>query len=331
MPKTIMEQASLLLFMLLLPTLLNAEWISETAGIMGTKIAVELWHDDRQIGELAVAEVMDEFRRLDEKLSPYKESSELSLLNRMAAEQPMPVSGELFHLLEESQKYAELTQGAFDITFASIGHQYDYRAGKRPNQESTTKTLPLIDYRHIQLNTEDQTVFFRKQGVRIDLGGIAKGYAVDQGIELLRKRGITHALISAGGDSRLMGDHQGRPWHIGIQAPRNHNAMAAVLPLSDTAISTSGDYERYFEADGVRYHHIITPKTGRSAKDVQSVTILGPNATRTDALSTSIFVLGAKAGMAMVDRLDDIEAVIIDHQGHMLTSTGLANLTEEAK
>lgn len=326
-----MERASLLLFMLLLPTLLNAEWISETAAIMGTKIAVELWHEDRQMGELAVAEVMDEFRRLDEKLSPYKERSELSLLNRMAAEQPIPVSEELFQLLEESQKYAELTQGAFDITFASIGHQYDYRAGKRPSPESTTQTLPLIDYRHIQLNAADRTVFFRRQGVRIDLGGIAKGYAVDQGIELLRKRGIAHALISAGGDSRLMGDHQGRPWHIGIQAPRKKNAMAAVLPLSDTAISTSGDYERYFEADGVRYHHIITPKTGRSANDVQSVTILGPNATRTDALSTSIFVLGAEAGMAMVDRVDDIEAVIIDHQGRMSTSAGLANLAEEAK
>jgi thiamine biosynthesis lipoprotein len=133
-------------------------------------------------------------------------------------------------------------------------------------------------------------------------------------------------LISAGGDSRLLGDHQGRPWHIGIQAPRNKNAMAAVLPLSDCAISTSGDYERYFEADGIRYHHIISPKTGHSANSVQSVTIIGPNATRTDALSTSIFVLGGAAGMALINRLEDVEAVIIDNQGRMLTSTGLDNL-----
>ncbi|MES9939138.1 MAG: FAD:protein FMN transferase [Candidatus Thiodiazotropha sp. 6PLUC1] len=317
--------------MLLIPSLLSAEWVSDTANIMGTKIAVELWHKDRQMGELAVTAVMDEFRRLDEKLSPYKESSELSLLNRMAAEGAVSISGELFHLLEESQKYAELTEGAFDITFASIGHQYDYRKGKKPSQEITTQTLPLIDYRHILLKPEEQSVMFRKRGVRIDLGGIAKGYAVDKGIELLRERGIEHALISAGGDSRLIGDHQGRPWHIGIQAPRNREAMAAVLPLSDSAISTSGDYERFFEAEGIRYHHIITPKTGSSAREVQSVTILGPNATRTDALSTSIFVLGAKAGMAMVNRLDDIEAVIIDNQGQLLSSDGLESLAQERK
>ncbi|MET0008750.1 MAG: FAD:protein FMN transferase [Candidatus Thiodiazotropha sp. 6PLUC4] len=317
--------------MLLIPSLLSAEWVNDTANIMGTKIAVELWHKDRQMGELAVTAVMDEFRRLDEKLSPYKESSELSLLNRMAAEGAVSISGELFHLLEESQKYAELTEGAFDITFASIGHQYDYRKGKKPSQEITTQTLPLIDYRHILLKPEEQSVMFRKRGVRIDLGGIAKGYAVDKGIELLRERGIEHALISAGGDSRLIGDHQGRPWHIGIQAPRNREAMAAVLPLSDSAISTSGDYERFFEAEGIRYHHIITPKTGSSAREVQSVTILGPNATRTDALSTSIFVLGAKAGMAMVNRLDDIEAVIIDNQGQLLSSDGLESLAQERK
>ncbi|MES9861003.1 MAG: FAD:protein FMN transferase [Candidatus Thiodiazotropha sp. LLP2] len=320
-----------LLLIILFPSLLYAEWFSDKANIMGTQIGVELWHKDRQMGELAVAAVMDEFRRLDEKLSPYKESSELSLVNRMAAEGSVSISGELFHLLEESQKYAELTQGAFDITFASIGHQYDYRTGKKPSRESTAQTLPLIDYRHIQLKSEDHSVLFRKAGVRIDLGGIAKGYAVDQGIELLRERGIDHALISAGGDSRLIGDHQGRPWHIGIQAPRNQEAMAAVLPLSDTAISTSGDYERFFEADGIRYHHIITPKTGNSARDVQSVTILGPNTTRTDALSTSIFVLGAEAGMALVDRLDDVEAVIIDNQGHLLSSKGLANLSQESE
>jgi thiamine biosynthesis lipoprotein len=293
---------------------------------MGTRISVELWHDDQQMGELAVELVMDEFRRLDNKLSPYKERSELALVNRMATETDVTISEELFDLLTASQHYAELTDGAFDITFASIGHQYDYRAGKKPDLETTRETLPLIDYRHIQLSTAERSVKFRRAGVRIDLGGIAKGYAVDRGIELLRQRGITHALISAGGDSRIIGDHNGRPWHIGIRAPRNSEAMAAVLPLTDTALSTSGDYERYFETDGIRYHHIISPKTGHSANKVQSVTILGPNATRTDALSTSVFVMGAKAGMAMINRLEDVEAVIIDNQGEMLISSGLDNL-----
>ena len=319
----IKRASGLLLLLLLLPALGRAEWLSDQASVMGTRINVELWHEDRALGELAIATVIDEFKRLDEKLSPYKTDSELTLVNRMAAEVAVDISSELFHLLQESHNYAELTQGAFDITFASIGHQYDYRTGKKPNQQSTRQALPLIDYRHIRLDAKTQTVRFLRKGVQIDLGGIAKGYAVDRGIALLRERAIEHALISAGGDSRLIGDHRGRPWHIGIQAPRKKAAMAAVLPLADTAISTSGDYERYFEADGVRYHHIISPKTGHSAKDVQSVTILGPNATRTDALSTSIFVLGAEAGMALIDSLDDVEAVIIDRDGQMLTSAGL--------
>jgi thiamine biosynthesis lipoprotein len=315
--------SGLLLLLLLLPVLSHAEWLSNQADIMGTRVSVELWHKDRTLGELAIATVLDEFKRLDKKLSPYLSDSELSLVNRMAAESPINISSELFHLLQESRNYAELTQGAFDITFASLGHQYDYRAGKKPDQQSTRQTLPLIDYRHIILDPKTRTAHFQRKGVRIDLGGIAKGYAVDRGIAILRERGIDHALITAGGDSRLIGDHRGRPWHIGIQAPRKKQAMAAVLPLSDTAISTSGDYERYFEADGVRYHHIISPKTGRSAEDLQSVTILGPNATRTDALSTSIFVLGAEAGMALIDTLNDVEAVIIDRHGEMHTSAGL--------
>jgi thiamine biosynthesis lipoprotein len=317
---------SLCLVWLLLPALSGAEWLSDQANIMGTRVSIELWHKQRVLGELAIAAVFDEFTRLDEKLSPYKSASELSLVNRMAAEAPLNISSELFHLLQQSHQYAELTQGAFDITFASIGHQYDYRTGKKPDLQSTRRTLPLIDYRHIELDATNQTVHFLKKGVRIDLGGIAKGYAVDRGITLLRESGVEHALISAGGDSRLIGDHRGRPWHIGIQAPRERHAMVAVLPLSETAISTSGDYERYFEADGVRYHHIISPKTGHSARGVQSITILGPDATRTDALSTSIFVMGPEAGMALINRLSDIEAVIIDSNGTMFTSAGLDSL-----
>lgn len=292
---------------------------------MGTKVSVQLWHQDKSRGEAAVQAVMEEFRRLDKKLSPYIEESELALVNRMAASEPVVISEEFYRLLETSHVYSELTKGAFDITFASIGHRYDYRKGVKPSDSTIDTALPLIDYRNIRLAAANRTVSFEKPGVRIDLGGIAKGYAVDRGIELLQQRGIGHALISAGGDSRLLGDHRGRPWHIGIQAPRDKERMAAMLPLVDNAISTSGDYERFFERDGVRYHHIISPKTGRSAGTLQSVTIIGPNATRTDALSTSVFVLGAEKGMALVNRLEDVDAVIIDGDGKMITSDGFTD------
>ncbi len=306
---------------------LNAAWVNGEEAIMGTRISVQLWHQDQAEGEAAIQAVMDEFRRLDRKLSPYIESSELALVNRMAGREPVIISEEFYRLLETSLEYSVLTAGAFDITFASIGFHYDYRKGIKPTDSLIERTLPLIDYRNIRLNADKSTVAFEKPGMRIDLGGIAKGYAVDSGIELLRRRGINHALISAGGDSRLLGDHRGRPWHIGIQAPRDKERMAAMLPLADTAVSTSGDYERFFERDGIRYHHIISPKTGRSTDSLQSVTILGPNATRTDALSTSIFVLGAEKGIALINRLKDVDAVIIDKDGKMITSDGLDDTT----
>ncbi len=290
---------------------------------MGTRIGVEVWHQDETQAQQAIDAVLDEFHRLDQALSPYIESSELFKVNRDAAQQPVVISKEFFNLLNISLDYSQLTDGAFDITFASIGYQYDYRKGVKPSDQAIARALPLINYRLIKLDPTSLSVHFERPGVRIDLGGIAKGYAVDRGIQVLQDHGIEHALVSAGGDSRLLGDHRGRPWHIGIQAPRKKQALAAVLPLSETAISTSGDYERYFERDGVRYHHIISPKTGRSAGELRSVTVLGPNATRTDALSTSVFVLGLGDGLALIDRLPDVEAVIIDNQGAMHSSKGL--------
>jgi thiamine biosynthesis lipoprotein len=303
-----------------------AGWFSRQEAIMGTRVGIEVWHRDQALARQAMQKTVDEFRRLDQALSPYIESSELYRVNRDAAQRPVVVSREFFDLLQTSLDYSRLTDGAFDITFASVGHQYDYRKGIKPSERSLKQALPLIDYRLVKLDPAATSVYFERPGVRIDLGGIAKGYAVDRGIEILRRRGIESALISAGGDSRVLGDHQGRPWQIGIQAPRDKQALAAMLPLADTAISTSGDYERYFERDGVRYHHIISPKTGRSAGELRSVTILGANATRTDALSTSVFVLGLQAGLALIDRFDDVEAIIIDNQGAMHMSQGMQSL-----
>ncbi len=296
---------------------------------MGTSVKVELWHTDRLEGEAAIEAVLAEFRRIDQSMSPYRETSELSLINREAAQRAIKLTDELFLLLEKSLEISSLTLGAFDITFASVGHQYDYRKGIAPTDEKLQQDLPKIDFRHILLNPADHSVFYTQPGVRIDLGGIAKGYAVDRGIALLQERKIEQALITAGGDSRILGDRRGRPWHIGIRAPRNRQQMVAVLPLVNTAISTSGDYERYFETDGERHHHIISPETGRSVSEVQSVTIIGPNATLTDALSTSVFVMGPNAGLKLIDSLPELEAVIIDQYGKMHFSSGLAEQSPE--
>ena len=168
-----------------------------------------------------------------------------------------------------------------------------------------------------------QRVRFSHPGVSIDLGGIAKGYAVDRCVELLREQGVTQGMVAAGGDSRIIGDRMGRPWTVGVQNPRNEREMIALLPLEDTAVSTSGDYERYFEEDGVRYHHIINPSNGDSARDVRSVTILGPEGLFTDALSTAVFVLGLDKGLGLIDELPGIDAVVVDGAGNLRYSADI--------
>ncbi len=164
---------------------------------------------------------------------------------------------------------------------------------------------------------------FSQPGVRIDLGGIAKGYSVDRGIEILQARGITNALVNAGGDSRVIGDRRGRPWMVGIQHPDHADQVVTRVPLTDRAFSTSGDYERYFDEDGVRYHHIIDPHTGDSARKVRSATVIASTATRTDGLSKTAFVLGPDEAMKIYNQLDDVDAILVTPDGRILYSKGL--------
>lgn len=303
-----------------------ADWYDETQAIMGTRVRAEIWHTDPAAAAAALAAVMAEMHRIDAAFSPYKEDSELSRVNRQAARGWTTVSGELFELLTRSRRMSELTGGAFDVTYASVGRYYDYRAGRRPDDEHIRQALEAIDYRYVELDPDGRRVRYAHPEVYVDLGGIAKGYAVDRAIALLREAGVGQASVSAGGDSYILGDRRGEPWTVGIRDPRNEEGMVAVLPLLDTAVSTSGDYERFFEQDGVRYHHILDPATGRSARGSWSVTILGPDTTFTDALSTSVFVLGPERGLALIDRLPGIDAIIIDAEGRLRYSAELESL-----
>lgn len=306
-----------------------AEWYSDKQAIMGTEVAVELWYAKPEADALRlIKKVMSEMRRIDQHFSPYIDSSELSVLNQHANNKavyakPLSVSPELFNLLANAQVISELSDGAFDITFASVAKLYDYRKGVKPDRQQIAQQLPAINYKHIILNQQDRSVSFVRAGVSIDLGGIAKGYAVDRGIEILQAAGIEHAIVSAGGDSRLIGDRRGRPWLTGIKDPRSEEEMAVVMPLEDTAVSTSGDYERFFLDGETRYHHILHPKTGDSARKVRSVTVLGADAITTDALSTTVFVLGVERGLTLANRLPGIDAVIIDNEGKLHYSAEL--------
>ncbi|MEM6639802.1 MAG: FAD:protein FMN transferase [Pseudomonadota bacterium] len=302
----------------------HAEWISGSTAAMGTSIRVELWTEDRVDGQLLIEAVFAEMRRIDELMSTYKSSSELSRVNATAYSGAVPVGDELFELIAKALTYSPLTDGAFDITYGSVGKLYDFREGVQPDDEARTNALKAVGYRNVLVDIGSRSVRFDRDGVQINLGGVAKGYAVENGARILREGGVRHAIVTAGGDSRIVGDRRGRPWTVGIRNPRDKTGIATRVPLVDEAVSTSGDYERYFEADGERIHHILSPKTGRSASQVRSVTVIGPDATQTDALSTGVFVLGPERGLALVESLEAVEAIIVDRRGVMHYSSGLA-------
>jgi len=301
----------------------NAEWFKADRAIMGTAIHVELWHTDKIIAEKNIQHVFSEMRRIDSAMSPYKQDSELSIVNNKASIHPVKISTELFNLVQKSIGISKLSNGAFDITFSSVGQFYDYRKKIKPSKDEIATNLQKINYKNIKLNHKDKTIYFTQKGTRIDLGGIAKGHAVDNSIKILQQNGITQAMVSAGGDTRIIGDKGGRPWYVGIRHPRKKGKSAVVLPLSQTAISTSGDYERYFIKDNIRHHHIIKPTTGDSARELRSVSILGTDSTTVDALSTTVFILGLNKGMKLISDLANTEAIIIDNNGRMHYSSGL--------
>jgi len=308
------------------PVPAHAEWIWREAPIMGTRCAVDLWADDHAKGEAAIDSVFAEFRRFDAMMSTYKPDSEVSYVNAHAAEHPIKISAELYDLTEKALYYSKLTHGTFDITYASVGYLYDYRKRIRPNDAAIAEHLPEIGYRHVHLDPKARTIFFDAPGVRIDFGGL-KGYEVDRGTDVLKRLGFTHAMVNAGGDTRFIGDRLGKPWIVGIadpDDPHNRDKSALKMPIVDAAVSTSGDYERFFDEGGIRYHHILDPKTGRSPHLVRSVTIIGPTATRTDALTKSVFVMGAKQGIAFIDTLKDVDAIAITPDRRIWYSKGLA-------
>jgi thiamine biosynthesis lipoprotein len=302
----------------------HPEWYSEEAAKMGTRMEVKLWHESESEARRLIAAAMAEFDRIEAGMSTYRADSEISRVNERAADAPVPVSAEFYGLIRRSLEMSVLSGGAFDITYDSVGQLYDFRNRRRPSESEIEAHLPEIDYRHVVLEPATRTIRFTTPGTRINLGGVAKGYSVERVIALLREAGVRHAFATAGGDTRLLGDHKGRPWVIGVRDPDDAGRLITSLSLADEAISTSGDYERYFDEDGVRHHHILDPSTGKSARGVRSATIVGPDAVMTEGLTKTVFILGAEKGLAIVEALGDYEAVIVDDRRRVMFSTGLA-------
>ena len=275
---------------------------------------------------------MCEMHRIDRLMSPHKPTSELSRINREAAAQAVPLSAEMLQLLQRALAFSRLTHGAFDISYAAAGHLYDYRAGTAPDSAALRAAQAAIGWQHLDLDLRAGTLRFGRTGMRIDLGGFAKGHAMDRAALLLRQRGITRAYISAGGDSRVIGNRrvvskdgsiESRPWTVAIRDPRRAGEVVAVLPLEDCSVSTSGDYERYFDDGPERVHHLLDPATGRSPQHVHSVTIIAADGLASEALSKAVFVQGVPRGLALVDTQPGVDAVVIDAHGVLHASSGL--------
>jgi len=305
-------------------------WMQREQAIMGTSVSVQLWADDRSRGAAAMAAVMAEMQRIERCYSPHRPDSELAIVNDAAAAQPVRISDEFFQLVARAIDFSRLSQGAFDITYASAGALYDYRQGLVPDDISLARAVQAIGWRGLQLDPLVPSLRFLRPGMRIDLGGFAKGFAVDRCVALLQRQGVRHAIVSAGGDSRLLGDRRGRPWTIAIRDPRNPDAVVALLPLQDVAVSTSGDYERCFVRDGVRHHHLLDPRSGRSPTQVRSVTVVASDGLTAEALGKTVFVLGVERGLRIVQDQAGCDAVVVDAEGRLHCTPGFEALQPPA-
>src|SRR3989339_1154017 len=261
----------------------------------------------------ALKESFNEIEKVD-KLCGYGLDSKVSEINLNAGKQPITVNNELFKIIEESIRIGDLTEGAFDITVGPLVSLWGFDTDKPslPLKNKIISVLPLVNYKNIKLDKEKLTVYLAKPGMKIDLGGIAQGYAVKMASKKLKEYGIKKALINISGDIMVIGEAlENNPWKIGVQHPRKQNELLTILEYKDKSIVTSGDYEKYFFSNGVRYHHIFVPQTGYPAKGTISTTIITDDPMLADALSTAIFVLGAKKGMAIVNKIRNTEAIII--------------------
>jgi thiamine biosynthesis lipoprotein len=306
--------------------------VERTRVSMGSDVRLSAWTSDEKGTLSAFEHVFEDFEYLDRLLSVWHEDSDISRLNAAAGVQPVRVNPLVLDVVEIARQVSEWTDGKFDITFGALSGLWKFdhdQDGRVPRREDVARRLPLIDYRSLEIDRAAGTAFLLRRGMRAHLGGIGKGLAIDRAAIMLRSHGIVDFMIQSGGDLYFSGRHGDRPWRGGIKDPRSDRIFAA-LDLADETLSTSGDYERFFIRDGRRYHHILDPDLGEPARGNRSVTIVTNRAVMADALSTGVFVVGPDAGMRLIERLPDVEGVIVTAENVVLVSSGLKKRVEIA-
>ena len=291
---------------------------------MGTVIEITLLDGDEGAANKAALQAFQEIKRIETLMSPWIESSDVVRINRSAGKEWVKVSPEIIQVITKAQEISQLSEGGFDITVGPLTDLWREarQKGIPPSIEEVKGKLDLVNFKDIRMDRESK-VFLQKKGMSIDLGGIAKGYAVDKAFELLKSLGYKNLIVNAGGDLRVGGFKIDQPWSIGIQNPRASQKVMAKVSVSDTAIATSGDYEKFFFYQGKRYHHIFNPKDGFPTEGCQSVTIIFKEGMTADGLATAVFVLGPEKGYALCQKIAGVDCLIVDKDGKIIFSPGL--------
>lgn len=295
--------------------------------LMGNRFEFTVIAENKEIGNQAIDQAIVEVKRIEELLSTFKTSSQANEINDQAGIKPVKIDREVLQLISRANKISAITDGAFDITYGSIDKSlwnFDLNMTSLPDQETALKTVELINYRHVLINDEECTVMLKNKGMRIGFGGIGKGYAADKAKQILQNLGIKSGIVNAAGDLITWGEQlNGSAWTIGIADPDQSGRPFSSLNISNMAIATSGNYEKFVIIDGKRYSHTIDPKTGLPVSGIKSVSILCPSAELADALATPVVVMGVKVGLNLINQIQHVECVIIDDHDKLYTSKNI--------
>jgi FAD:protein FMN transferase len=295
--------------------------------LMGNRFEISVVSDDEQWANNLIESAILEIRRIEDLLTTFKETSQANQINANAGIQPVKVDKEVFDLIARSVRISDLTQGAFDITYGSIDKRlwnFDTTMKTLPDKETAKQMVRLINYKNIVLNENEHTVFLKEKGMRIGFGGIGKGYAADKAKLLLQQNGVESGVVNAAGDLITWGTQpSGKAWTVGIADPNSSHHPFSYLNISNMAVATSGNYEKYAIIDGKKYSHTIDPKTGYPVSGTKSVTIICASAELADALATPVTVMGIKVGLDLINQMKGIACIIIDDNDRLYTSNNI--------
>lgn len=290
---------------------------------MGSRFDFTIVAEDSLTAETRIAEAIAEITRIENLISDWKSDSQVSKVNQNAGVKPVKVDREVFELTQRAISISVMTQGAFDISFAAMEKiwKFDGSMTAMPTPDAVQKSVAKVGYKNIELDSLQATIYLKLAGMKIGFGSIGKGYAADKAKELMQAKGVKAGIINASGDMATWGfQPDGSSWNIGITDPFKTNDLVAIIPLNNEAVTTSGSYEKFAEIDGKRYAHIINPVTGYPATGLVSVTVVGPNAEMCNAFSTSLMVLGKKAGLQLINQHPDYSCLMITEKGKRIKS-----------